>query len=119
MFDKSLFLDFVDDLDQVDESSCPDDGVSIEDAVTADVSDGPYGLLDDARVVGFEEFDEEGDASFINDALALNGGSGGDVGEGPGSLELQLGVLLLFYVLDHAGDETCVDDCLDGRAVGD
>ena len=119
MFDEGFLLGLVDDLDEVDKSSSPDDGVSVEDAVTADISDGPYGLLDDAGVVGFEEFDEEGDASLIDDALALDGGSGGDIGESPGSLELQLGVFLLFDVLDHAGDETCVDDCLDGRAVGD
>ena len=75
VFDEGLFLDLVDYLDEVDESSCADDSVSVEDAVAADVSDSPDGLFDNTRVVGLEELDKQGDASLVDDALALNGGS--------------------------------------------
>jgi len=71
---EGVFLCLGDNFDQVDESSCSDDVVSVEDTVTADISDGPDGLLYDSRVIRLEELDEEGDASFVDDALALDGG---------------------------------------------
>ena len=51
MLDEGIFICFGDDLHQILKTSCSDDIVSVENAITADVSDGPDCLLDDAWVV--------------------------------------------------------------------
>ena len=116
---QTISLSLVNDFNQVVKSSSPNYSISIEDAIAGYVTDCPDGLLNDSWVAGFKEFDEKRDASLIDDTLALDGISRGDVGEGPGSLELKLRVLLLFDVLYHAGDESCVDYCLDGGRLCD
>ena len=119
MFHQSIFVGFGHDFYQILKPARPDDVVSVENAVTADVSDGPDSLLDNAWVVGLEQLDEERNSALVDDALALDGGSGSYVGESPGSLKLELRVLLLFNVLDHAGNKAGIDDGLDGWGISD
>jgi hypothetical protein len=102
VFNECLILGPIHNLNQIDQSSCPDNGVPIEYAIRADISDGPDCLFEYAGVVGLEQIDEERNAPLVNNALALDGGAGGDVGECPGGFELQLRVFVLFDVLDHS-----------------
>ena len=51
VFGQSILIGVVDHVNEVDESSCSVDGVSIEDAVAGDVADGPDSLFDYSSVI--------------------------------------------------------------------
>lgn len=119
VLDEGLIGQLLGDFDQVDQSARPDDGVPVEDAVGGDVSDGPDRLLNNPHIRRLQQLHEERNSSLVDDALALNGGAGRDIGERPGGLELQLRVLHLLHIPDHLGDESGVNNRLDGRVFGD
>ena len=93
-----------DHLDQIVESSCPYDTVPVEDTVTTDVPQSPNSLLDNTSIRRPKEVNKEGYAAFIDYTLALNSGPRCNIGERPGSFELELGVLLLLNVINHPWD---------------
>ena len=119
VLDERLIAEFLGDFDQVDKSSRADDGVPVEDAVGGDVADGPDGLLNNAHVGGLQQLNKKRDSSLVDDALALDGGARGDVGQRPGGLQLQLRVLELLHIPDHLGDQSGVNNRLDGRVLRD
>ena len=71
-----------------------DDVVAEVRPVADDVAQGPHRLLAHVLVRRVEELQEEGDGAGGHHGLGLLAGAGGDVGEGPGRLELQAGGVL-------------------------
>lgn len=114
--------------------------VSALRTVSRNVSECPDGLLSHVEDGRREELDEDGDGAGLNDDLRVLGCTGGDVGESPGSLELeergkggepgQLRVdcssrigahldhgVLVAEELNEASDDSTLDDLLNGRVA--
>lgn len=91
----------------------------MDGAIASDVSNCPDGLFDNFLALGSEQVNEKRNSSLINDGFTLAERSRGNVGEGPSSLELKLGVLLLLNVFDEFGDESSIYNGLDGGEIGD
>jgi len=83
--------------------------------VTGDVSKSPHGLFGDIGVPGAEQLHEDLDSSMIHDSLGVATGAGSDVGQGPGCLKLQLGMIVECQEVDQARNNAGVDDLLNGR----
>lgn len=110
-------MSFIDDIHQILKTSCSNYGISIENAVARNVSDSPDSLLYYSCVVRFQKLNKERNATLINNALALDSGSRGDIGKGPCCFKLKLRIFLLFDIFYHFRDETCIDNSLDGRTI--
>jgi hypothetical protein len=76
---------------------------------------GRANLLTDVVVGGHEELDEHGHCADLDDHRSVVAGAGGDVGEGPGGLELQLGIVGALEKLHEPGHHAGPDDLVDGR----
>ena len=79
----------VDEGDQRLDHAVVDDEVPHGGPVTGDVAQGPHGLLLHIVVGAAQELDEMWNSTAVDHGLGLVRGPGGDVGQGPGGLELQ------------------------------
>lgn len=93
-------------------STTAEDIVTAVRAVTSDVAEGPDGLFPDIRLGATKKLDENRDSTSLNDNLCLSGGAGCDVGQSPGSLELNQGVRGS-QELDKTTNDASLDDLLD------
>ncbi len=83
--------------------------------VPCNIPHGPKRLLCHNGILIFEQLAKNGDSALIDNGLSLEGVAGGDIGERPGGLELQMRVLLGLHELDQRRDQVRVDDRLDRR----
>lgn len=98
--------------------SAVNDTVSGKRAITGDVSDSPNHLLDHLNVGGAQQLDEMRQHVFFNQIANMVRGAGGDVGQTPGSLELELRNLVMQQG-NVNWDQVGVDDWLYWRLVFD
>jgi hypothetical protein len=74
------------------ESPTAEDIVTAVRAVTSNVAKSPNGLFSNIGLRAGKKLDENRDSAGLNDDLGLGGRAGGNVGQGPSSLELDKGV---------------------------
>ena len=84
--------------------------------VASDVAQRPNGLLANIGLVARQQLHKDWHSASLNHDLSLGGGSRSDVGQGPGSLELDKRVGRA-EELDETGHDAAFDDFLDGRVA--
>ena len=92
------------------------DKVSALRAVTSNVTKGPDSLLANIRLGALEQLDKDGDGTGVDNDLCLLSGARGNVGQSPGSLELDQGVRRAEKLYETA-DDVGLDDLLNGRVA--
>jgi hypothetical protein len=83
------------------------DKISTIRRISGNISDRPNGLFLNVFGRRREKLDENRDGTGVDDHPRLSGGSAGDVGQGPGGLELQRCVVGRAEELDETRHDTC------------
>lgn len=117
MFDSILVFGFINNIDQITQSIVFQDHISVERTVSCDISDSPDSLLRNFSMLGSKQVNEKRNTTLIDDSLGLDGGTRSDIRQGPGSLELELELLILLDELKKNWDQTSINDNLDWGAI--
>lgn len=117
--DKILIFGWVGNFYKMFDGTCLNDFVSVWDAITRQITDGPDRLVNKTGLVLVEQLDKNGDGALVNDRLTLRCTTRAHISQNPSGFELQLRIQSLFTHLNENGDELSINDLLDGRIVVD
>lgn len=94
-------------------------GIPVLHTVTGNIADGPHGMIDYLGISIINESPKELNATPLDHNLTVTVIPRGNIGENPGGLDLQPGVLVLIGELNELGHEVGVDDVLDCAVLRD
>ena len=103
---RGLVLRLLEELEKGREGTTGQDKVAALWAITSNVTEGPDGLLADIGHGAEKEVNKVWDGTGPDDNLGLLRRARGDIGEGPGSLELERRGVVVGKELDELGDNT-------------